>query len=291
MPPAAPPCSATRSTAYCRPTDVRIQAALNGGARPPPPCSATRSTAYCRPTDVRIQAALNGGRSRAEHPALPESPAELAADARACVDAGAEILHFHPRDERGGESLDAGASANAILAVRDACPGVPVVLSGGLWIARGDRKRQFELIDSWIAKPDFVACNMADPGVIDALGFLIDRGIPPEAGVVTVEQAEALVASGLGHQVGRILVEPAEGDPDEAVATAAAIDAIVAPLGPPRLHPGYLGATWAVIDAAFERGLDVRIGFEDTLDLPDGTRASSNAELVAEAARRRDARR
>jgi uncharacterized protein (DUF849 family) len=32
----------------------------------------------------------------------------------------------------------------------------------------------------------------------------------------------------------------------------------------------------------------VRIGFEDTFDLPDGSRARDNAELVAEVARRRD---
>jgi uncharacterized protein (DUF849 family) len=239
---------------------------------------------------VLIQAALNGGRPRAEHPALPETPAQLAADARACVDAGAGLLHFHPRDDQGGETLDAGSCANAILAVREACPGVPVVLSGGLWIARGDRRRQFDLIGNWITKPDFVACNMAEPGVIDALEFLIGRGIPPEAGVVTVEQAETLAASGVGERVGRILVEPAEADAADAVATARAIDDIVASLGPPRLHHGYLGATWAVIDAAVERGLDVRIGFEDTFDLPDGTRANSNAELVAEVARRRAAR-
>jgi uncharacterized protein (DUF849 family) len=235
-----------------------------------------------------IQVALNGGRSRQEHSAVPQTPEELAAEARACVEAGAESLHFHPRDERGGETLEAGPSANAVLAVRAACPGLPVVLSGGLWIARGDRKRQFELIDRWIAKPDFVACNMAEPGVLDALEFLIDHGMPPEAGLVTVEHARMLVESGLGERVGRILIEPAEQDPDEAVATAAAMDELVAPLGPPLLHHGYLGATWAVIDAALARGRDVRVGFEDTLDLPDGSRAAGNAELVAEVARRRD---
>jgi uncharacterized protein (DUF849 family) len=238
---------------------------------------------------VLIQAALNGGRSREEHPAVPLTPAELAADARACVDAGAEVVHFHPRDERGGETLEAGPSADAVMAVREACPGVPVVLSGGLWIARGDRRRQFELIRGWIRKPDFVACNMSEPGVIDAFELLIEQGIAPEAGVVTAEQAHTLVESGLGDRVGRILVEPAEPDPAQAVASARTIDEIVAPLRPPRLHHGYLQATWAVIDAAIERGRDVRIGFEDTLDLPDGTRAESNAELVAEVARRREA--
>jgi uncharacterized protein (DUF849 family) len=35
------------------------------------------------------------------------------------------------------------------------------------------------------------------------------------------------------------------------------------------------------VDLAVRRGLDTRIGFEDTLSLPDGSRAESNAQLVA----------
>ena len=38
-------------------------------------------------------------------------------------------------------------------------------------------------------------------------------------------------------------------------------------------------------DAAQALGLDTRIGLEDTLTLPDGTVASSNADLVCAAAR------
>jgi uncharacterized protein (DUF849 family) len=239
---------------------------------------------------VLIQAALNGGRSRDEHPAVPQTPQELAADARACVDAGADLLHFHPRDERGGETLEAGPSADAVFAVREACPGVPIVLTAGLWIARGDERRRLELIDGWIARPEFAAVNFAEPGVLDTIRLLLDRGIAPEAGLVTVEHADALVESGLGERVGRILVEPAETDPEAAVATAAAIDERVAALGPPRLHHGYLDATWAVVEAALDRGLDVRLGFEDGFNLPDGSRAEDNAALVAAAARLRGAR-
>ena len=234
-----------------------------------------------------IEAALNGGRSRDEHPAVPLTPEELAADARACVDAGADILHFHPRDERGGETLDAGPCADAVLAVRDACPGVPVVLSGGVWIVRGDRKRRLELIEGWITKPDAVAVNFADSGVLDAVRAILDRGMGVEAGLVTIEHAQMLVESDIGERMDRILIEPADGDPEAAVATAAAMDELVAPLGPPRVHHGYLDATWAVIDAAIARGIDVRVGLEDALNLPDGKRAAGNAELVAAAARLR----
>jgi uncharacterized protein (DUF849 family) len=234
-----------------------------------------------------IEAALNGGRSRDEHPAVPLTPAELAADARACVDAGAEILHFHPRDERGGETLDAGPCANAVLAVREACPGVPVVLSGGVYIARGDRKRQLELIAGWIAKPDAVAVNFAEPGVLDAVRFILDLGMGVEAGLVTLEHARILAESDVGERMDRILIEPGDEDPSAAVATAVEMDEQVAQLGPPRVHHGYLDATWAVIEAAIARGTHVRVGLEDALNLPDGTRAAGNAELVAAAARLR----
>jgi uncharacterized protein (DUF849 family) len=237
---------------------------------------------------VRIKACLNGGRSREEHPAIPLTPAELAAEGRASVDAGAELLHFHPRDANGGETLDAGPSANAILAVREACPGIPVILSGGLWIARGDHRRRVELIRGWIERPDAVAVNFAEESVVDIIRVLLDLGIGAEAGLVTEKHAHELVDSGVGDQVERILIEPADSDPDRAVATAAAMDEIVAPLGRPRLHHGYLDATWAVIDAAFDRGLDVRVGFEDVLSMPDGRPAESNADLVAEAVRRRE---
>jgi uncharacterized protein (DUF849 family) len=51
----------------------------------------------------------------------------------------------------------------------------------------------------------------------------------------------------------------------------------------PRLHHGDGLATWAVLDAALVRGHDIRVGLEDTVQLPDGSRARDNAALVAEA--------
>ena len=40
-----------------------------------------------------------------------------------------------------------------------------------------------------------------------------------------------------------------------------------------------------MLAAAVEHGRDIRAGFEDTLELPDGTAAAGNAELVAAAVR------
>jgi uncharacterized protein (DUF849 family) len=45
-----------------------------------------------------------------------------------------------------------------------------------------------------------------------------------------------------------------------------------------------------VIDAAFARGRDVRIGLEDTLLMADGSPVESNAALVTAVARRAGSR-
>ncbi|MDD9878631.1 MAG: 3-keto-5-aminohexanoate cleavage protein [Magnetovibrio sp.] len=68
-----------------------------------------------------IAVAPNGAtRGKADHPALPITPAEIAETAAACVDAGAAMLHLHVRDRDGRHTLDADAYNDAIQAVRGA---------------------------------------------------------------------------------------------------------------------------------------------------------------------------
>ena len=74
---------------------------------------------------VLLQAALNGPFGKDLHPKLPVSVDELARDAAACVAAGAQAIHLHPRDADGAERLDAQVVDGVVAAVRDAC-GVPV---------------------------------------------------------------------------------------------------------------------------------------------------------------------
>ncbi|WP_332671427.1 3-keto-5-aminohexanoate cleavage protein [Aromatoleum sp.] len=71
---------------------------------------------------VSITVAPNGARrGKADHAALPLTPAEIAADAAACYAAGASILHLHVRGLDGRHSLDVGCYRDAIAAVREAC--------------------------------------------------------------------------------------------------------------------------------------------------------------------------
>lgn len=85
----------------------------------------------------------------------------------------------------------------------------------------------------------------------------------------------------------RVLVEPgeAQGGQNDAVPMADAIHEILdkAGVGAPRLQHGDGELTWILIEDAVRRGLDTRVGLEDTLYLPDGTRARNNADLVTAA--------
>jgi uncharacterized protein (DUF849 family) len=232
---------------------------------------------------VLLQACLNGARGATEHPALPLTATALAADARACALAGARAIHMHPRAADGTESLAAAVIDPVVARVRDAC-GLPVGVATGAWV-EPDPARRAALVAGWSA-PDYASVNLSEPGATGVMRALLAAGIGIEAGVWSVADADRLAASGLAGRVLRVLVEVMEGSGDVAAATARAIDAALDGHGvaAPRLHHGERGATWPVLRQAVALGRDTRVGFEDTLALPGGARARSNAELVATAA-------
>ena len=224
-----------------------------------------------------LQACLNGDRESG----VPRKPEELGAEARACVAAGAESLHAHPRDPDGHESLNAVDIAAAVSELRTA--GVDVSLSTGLWITAGDVDARLRAVTEWTEYPDLVSLNLSEEGWRELADVLAGHGIGIEAGVWNAAGAEDLLASGL--QVRRVLVEPRSESSAEAIAMADEIDVVLDEGGStvPRLHHGVGPATWAVLDAAVPRGYDIRIGLEDVTTLPDGRRAPDNAALVVEA--------
>ena len=228
---------------------------------------------------VLLQAALNGPFGKDLHPKLPVSVDELARDAAACVAAGAQAIHLHPRDADGAERLDAQVVNAVVAAVRDAC-GVPVGVSTGAWI-EPDPGRRLELVAGWSA-PDYASVNLSEEGAADTMRTLLDGGVGIEAGVWSVADAERLAATGLGDRVTRILVEPVDASAGDAVAVVDEIHAALERLGvgAPRLQHGDGAATWVLLRDAIRRGIDTGIGLEDTVDGPDGARAEGNEALV-----------
>jgi uncharacterized protein (DUF849 family) len=224
---------------------------------------------------VLLKACLNGARSRDEHPALPLTADELAADAAACVAAGAGAVHLHPRDADGRESLAAEVVDAVVARVRSAC-GAPVGVATGAWV-EPDPERRAALVAGW-REPDFASVNLSEDGHAEVMRALGRAGIGIEAGVWSVEDAARLAAIQPRPPLLRVLVEVMEGGPPDAMAIEAMLDGLG--VDAPRVVHGEGEACWPVLRWALATGRDSRIGLEDTLVLEDGTRAPGNEALV-----------
>lgn len=160
-----------------------------------------------------------------------------------------------------------------------AAAGVPVGVSTGAWI-EPDPIRRAELVSRW-REPDMASVNLSEEGTGSVIEALLGAGIGVEAGIWTVDDAEHLAASGVAARIDRVLVEIVHPTPDpvgEVAAIERALDRLG--IGLPRLIHGEEEATWPVLRHAVALGHDTRVGLEDTLHLPDGTVAASNAALV-----------
>ncbi len=227
---------------------------------------------------VFIQAALNGDR---KHPAVPRTADQIAQDAKAAVDAGARSVHIHAFDDAGAETLDSDACAKALRATRRKCPGIPISLTTSAAIV-SDPVLRLRIISSWAEMPDLVTANHGEEGIIELCELLMSRGVEIEAGLLSVDDARKFVATPIHTRCRRVLIEPLDADPNEAVLRAAEMEDIVIAAGITleQIHHGYGIASWAVNQRAITRGRGIRTGLEDTAVLPDGREAESNAQLV-----------
>ncbi|GLU47445.1 3-keto-5-aminohexanoate cleavage protein [Nocardiopsis ansamitocini] len=236
---------------------------------------------------MRIVACLNGDRRPGEHPALPISPDQLAADAAAVVGAGATAVHVHPRDGRGRESLDHQLVTALLDRLHDRVPGVPVSVTTSL-SAEPDAWRRLDLVGRWGTLPDSATVNMHEPGSLEVARVLAGHRVAVEAGVWTVEAARVLVASHVIEVCSSVLIEPVEQGTDEALRTLSGIASVLdrARSTVPRMLHGRDATAWPLLDKAVALDLDVRMGLEDCLLTPDGAEATDNTALVGEAAAR-----
>lgn len=236
-----------------------------------------------------LKVCLNSPRGIDEHPSVPVTPAELADEARRSVTAGAEAVHLHPRDGSGAETLAASEVGAAVRAVREACS-APVGVSTGAWI-QADPERRSALVRAWgelgsAERPDFASVNLFEEGwraVFEALG---GADIGAEAGLWSPDDARRFVDAGLDDLCLRILLEPVrETSAEAALAAAREMNRVLDAAGveTPRLLHGKDATSWPLLRHVAAEGLGMRIGFEDTLTLPDGEPAPDNARLGAAA--------
>ncbi|GAA2309689.1 3-keto-5-aminohexanoate cleavage protein [Streptomyces kunmingensis] len=216
---------------------------------------------------------------------MPLSPGALAEAAGAAVAAGASDVHVHPKSPCGQDTLSPRSVAATLEAVRNRVA-VPVGVTTGAW-AEPDPDARVARIRSWTVLPDHASVNWHEAGAEAVAAALLERGVGVEAGIYSgTDAAERFAASPLAPRVLRVLAEVTEHEPGAAEGAARALlDDIGSGHGRPVLLHGEEGGAWPVLRVAARLGLGMRIGLEDTLVLPDGGRAGSNAELVEVALR------
>jgi uncharacterized protein (DUF849 family) len=228
-----------------------------------------------------LKACINGARTPDQHPNLPVTPVQLAAAALGAHQAGAKAVHMHPKTADGVDSLRPEIVGAAVDAVRHAAPGLPLGVTTGAW-AVPDADERLHAVEAWSVLPDFASVNWHEPGAESLARLLLQMGIGVEAGIFGAEAAEAWARSEIAAHCLRVMVELG---PDGDVATADDVLGEVLAAGSPApvlLH-GFDESCWPLLEHAGARGMQARIGLEDTLRMPDGSTAKGNAELVAAA--------
>ncbi|RFB78440.1 3-keto-5-aminohexanoate cleavage protein [Methylovirgula sp. 4M-Z18] len=240
-----------------------------------------------------IMVAPNGGRrTKQDHPALPLGPAELAATAAACREAGAAAIHIHVRDADNRHLLDADAYRAALQAIRNAAGDRMIVqiTSEALGIYQPDQ--QMAVVKA--VRPEAVSLALRElvpeaahePAFAAFLTWLKAERILPQIILYTPEEAARLadmqqrgvipwdhvpVLYVLGRYTANQTSTPQDLDP------------FLVPSQPQAPH-------WSVcafgryeaacVLAAALRGGHMRVGFENNLWRPDGTPAQDNAAQI-----------
>ncbi|GAA4229743.1 3-keto-5-aminohexanoate cleavage protein [Actinomadura meridiana] len=227
--------------------------------------------------DGMLQVCPNGRRTEG----VPVSPEEIAAEVRAAVDVGAQDAHLHPRDVEGADTVDPLHVAAVVDAVRASTPSIQIGVTTGEWTVPEPLERAAR-IRAWTTLPDHASVNFHEDGAELVAEALFERGVAIEAGIFSgTDGAARYLRWPHAHHVLRILAEVTDPDPRTATDTAKELlQGLGTRHGRPVLLHGEDGGAWPVLRLAVRLNLDVRIGLEDTLTLPDGVPAADNAALV-----------
>jgi 3-keto-5-aminohexanoate cleavage enzyme len=235
--------------------------------------------------------------TRAQSPAIPYTPEEIAAAALEAWRAGAAVVHLHARHPDGRPSQEAAHFREIVDRIRGAGCDVVLQCSTGGAVGMGVEERLGSLVpgaematlnmgtmnfgdDVFVnARPDIVRiagrirergllaeCEVYDAGMLETLRWLLDRDLLPRPYHVQFVLGVPGGMSGTERNL-RFLVE---GMPEPAHWTVAGIGRFEMPMA----------------EAALRLGGHVRVGLEDNLYLAKGVLAPGNGALVEAALQR-----
>jgi 3-keto-5-aminohexanoate cleavage enzyme len=238
-----------------------------------------------------LTAALTGPiATKADNPALPTTPEEIAAQAREAWESGASVVHVHLRDADGRPTADLGIAQRVLGLIGDACPALIQLSTGvGLGVPFEERARLVE------ARPTMATLNVCSmtfgedefrnppPAVRRLAARMRELGVKPELELYDlghVEMALALHAEGLLEEPLQFSLVlgvrggmPAEVDSIVHVVRRLPADAVWQVIGIGRHN-------LAMTAIGLAMGGNARSGMEDTLMLRRGELATGNGQLI-----------
>ncbi|RDK10424.1 3-keto-5-aminohexanoate cleavage protein [Cupriavidus lacunae] len=262
---------------------------------------ATAQRAPLADSPLIVTVAPNGAYKRAsDHPAVPLTAAALAAEARACLDAGAAMMHMHVRDAEGRHSLDVQTYRDALAAVKQAVGEALLVQvtseAAGVYKAAEQMATVREL------RPEAVSVGLREvavPEIPDGelaafFAWLARERVMTQVilyDVADVQRWQSMRARGMVppgawsvlYVLGRYSAGQVSSPHDLLPFLQAASDAVGAGDALPWAICAFGREENACVTAAAAFGGHVRVGFENNLLLRDGSRAPGNHALVAQA--------
>ena len=240
-----------------------------------------------------IMVAPNGARkTKADHPALPMTPQELASEAVACAHAGATAIHLHVRDENGAHVLDAQRYIAAIKAVKQSVGDLMIIQITTEAVGVYSATEQMECVR--VVKPQAVSVALKEivPDDHDTdeartfFAWLKAEQISPQFILYDdseVERFFELQEGGVIPFAQPFLLFVLGRYAKDQQSELGDLDPFIEALGDRK-------ANWAMCAFgkketecavyAAQKGGHVRIGFENNMLLPNGERAASNSVLI-----------
>lgn len=260
---------------------------------------------------IIIKACLNGARGREQNLNVPWTPAEVAAEAKRCAEAGASIVHIHARTLQGGASYDPAWYSEAdrlIRAQTDLIVNHTTAREPGATIDQVLRylRETPEPVDMVSLNTGNIAFTtplsqgtrrtIAIPNSYEDIRRTVmacrERGIVPEPAVLDtgfLSNVVTLVQDGLLPSPPYLLVEFSgkfgdnlllmPGTPRSYFYMTDCIQELF-PAASWIAH-GIEDSVFTIASLAITTGAHVRVGFEDRATLVDGSLARSSADFVA----------
>lgn len=245
-----------------------------------------------------ITAAICGAEvTKEQNPAVPYTVEEMVREAKGAFDAGAAVIHVHVRTDDGTPTQDRERFRVVLDAIKAACPGVILIPStgGAVGMTPEERLQPTELMPE-MATLDCGTCNFSDDIFVNDMPTMrafgkrmLENHIKPEYECFEIGHLDTILTMakkglvpGAPMQFNFVL-----GVPGCAPATVGNLDYLVRqiPAGSTWTATGIGRHAFTLAAAAIAMGGNVRVGFEDNLNIARGVPAKSNAELVEKVVR------